>query len=498
VSFRRGAFKVGIGNAASKILGLGREILFAYALGTSPVADAFRFALSLVLIPTQFATGELTTASVVPVLRRTWLANVAGAYAIARRFGAGLFLFGVAVAITLFSGSKLLPVLLAPGFEVTSAQYATRFIRVLSLSAPFYTLSVAFALIGIAIGRFAFTAWSPVVRNLGLLVGLLLFLRFRAVDLMAWGFVLGYVGFCIVGVLATRGLRADGASSSAVVTDEIRGAWQNIWAQVQALFILVVVTQVGLLAERVITTFAGSGAVAAIDYARFITETPSLLIAMPVGVAALSKFAGGSWVEHREISVRLCRSILYITVPLAVGTLAAAPVLVSIVFQRGAFGTASVILVTRALTGSSLGIVTGSLAYVVQRIFSARGRNRELLWGITLSTVTGLVLALSLVSVAGVFAIALASSIGQGIYAIWGLRRLGLLNEFRRAPLLMSLISAGCVFTLLISTGLWARSNWVLLAPGLASALCMFAFSSVRRDLRWAMPGRNPLRAEAP
>ncbi len=65
VTFRRGAVAIGVGNAVSKVLGIGREVLFAYALGTGPVADAFRLALSLILIPTHFVTGELSLASAV-------------------------------------------------------------------------------------------------------------------------------------------------------------------------------------------------------------------------------------------------------------------------------------------------------------------------------------------------------------------------------------------------------------------------------------------------
>lgn len=493
MTFRRGALSIGVGNAISKVLGVIREVVFAYALGTSRVADSFRLALSLVLIPTQFATGELTTASVVPILRRTWLLDAKAGTQIAWRFGAVLVVFGFLVALGITIGAGWIVTWFAPGFDQASQLYARGFLRVLGLAAPLYALGTALALIGIAVGQFRLTALKPAVRNVGLLVGLALFLRFRHDALLAWGFVIGYVLFLALGIGPIRKalVRRDSGQSTVV---SLRLAWWEIWTQMRALSVLVVTSQIALILERVITTLAGSGAVAAIDYARFVTETPILLIAMPVAIAALAKFADGEWADHREQGARLCRAIVYGTVPLAVGAATAGPLIVSVLFQRGAFGASSATLVNAALTGSALGIVTGSLAYFAQRVFSARRRNRELLIGLFGSTIVSLSLAIIFVRSRGVLAIGLASSIGQGVYAVWAIHRLGLLREFRLPPIVTSFGAAVIVWLALQAGAFGPQCRWILVIPAFASLMCMLAFRSVREDLVWAIPWLRAMR----
>src|SRR5207249_10397234 len=162
----------------------------------------------------------------------------------------------------------------------------------------------------------------------------------------------------------------------------------------------------------------------------------------------------------------------YATLPFAVGAFTAAPLIVSLVFERGAFGKASASLVEAALWGSALGVVTGSLAYVVQRVFSARRRNRDLLLGLIASTLASLGIALLLVRSQGVFVIGLASSLGQGIYALWGLYRLRILQALRSAtiPILCCSTVGTLAWMCLKATGASRLSQWVLVLPAFATA----------------------------
>ncbi len=489
MSFRRGAVAIGAGNAASKVLGVLREVLFAYSLGTTAVADSFRLALSLVLIPTHFVTGELSLASVVPVLRRALISDPDVVRKVGRRFILGMATYGLVLAAAFILTAKPTVTLFAPGFDERSQALAGRFLKVLGIACPLYTLASAFVVLGLARGRFRLIALKPAIQNIGLLVGLLCFMRFGHAELLAWGFVLAYLGLSVLGLHEFPG----GARQPAVgdplpvATDS---QWREIWLQMRALVVLIVVTQCGLVGERMITTLAGTGSVAAIDYARFVTETPTLLIAMPMAVAALAKFAGGDWSDHAEQGAQVCRTVLYGTLPLALGALTAAPLVVSVVFQRGAFDTASTGLVERALVGSGLGVVTVSLAYVVQRVFSSRRRNRELLFGLVVSTCASLALALLWVRVHGVLAIGLASSIGQGIYAAWGLQRLGILGALRRSLLPVALCSmlAAMSWVAFQAAGFFTLSRWLMLGPATLATVALLGFKEVRRDLAWVLP----------
>jgi len=490
MSFRTGALAISVGNGVSKMLGVLREVFFAYTLGTGAVADSFRLALSLVLIPTHFVTGELSISSVVPVLRRASLSDPAIARKLGRQFSFALLGYGAVLAVVLILGASTLVAVFAPGFDATSRWLAQNFLQVLGIAAPFYALTSAFVILSIARGRFQLTAVKPVVQNLGLLAGLLFFLKFRASSLLAWGFVAAYVGLSATGLRETRAGRPGPVTATSPEPRKL-SEWNEIWEQMRALCILIVVTQVGLIGERMITTLGAAGSVAAIDYARFVTETPSLVIAMPGAVVLLAKFAGGEWTDHSEQGARLCRIVLYGTLPFALGAVTAARLVVSVLFERGAFGSGSTHLVEAALVGSGLGVMTGSLAYVVQRVFSARRRNRDLLAGLIASTVASLGIALVLVRSYGVLAIGVASSVGQGLYALWGLHRLGILRPLRSVaiPLICCSAAGAVAWVSLKTTGIFLVSRWMSLVPALISTVCLLAFETVRRDLAWAIPG---------
>ncbi len=365
----------------------------------------------------------------------------------------------------------------------------------LGFASPFYTLTSAFVVIGIAGGHFGLTAAKPVVQNAGLLIGLLCFMLLRHDELLAWGFVLSYLVLSVAGVSDLRRASSGAGSEEDRAVDGLV-EWREIRQQMWALSLLITVTQCGLVGERIITTLAGPGSVAAIDYARFVTETPTLLFAMPAAVVLLSKFASGEWGDHAEQGIRLCRTVVYATLPFAVGAFTAAPLVVSLVFERGAFGKASANLVEAALSGSSLGVVTGSLAYVVQRVFSARRRNRDLLLGLTASTLASLGIALVLVRSQGVIVIGVASSLGQGMYALWGLHRLRILRALRSMtiPILCCGVVATVAWICLKATGALELSEWVMVLPACATAACLLSFPTVRSDLAWALPVVGKLR----
>ncbi len=465
MTFRRGAVAIGVGNAVSKVLGIGREVLFAYALGTGPVADAFRLALSLILIPTHFVTGELSLASAVPVLRRASLASPPLGRDLGRRLAVWLVMYGLVLALVLILAAGPIVSLFAPGFDVTSQVIARRFLRVLGFASPFYTLTSAFVVIGIAGGHFGLTAAKPVVQNAGLLIGLLCFMLLRHDELLAWGFVLSYLVLSVAGVSDLRRASSGAGSGEDRAVDGLV-EWREIRQQMWALSLLITVTQCGLVGERIITTLAGPGSVAAIDYARFVTETPTLLFAMPAAVVLLSKFASGEWGDHAEQGIRLCRTVVYATLPFAVGAFTAAPLVVSLVFERGAFGKASANLVEAALSGSSA------------------------------STLASLGIALVLVRSQGVIVIGVASSLGQGMYALWGLHRLRILRALRSMtiPILCCGVVATVAWICLKATGALELSEWVMVLPACATAACLLSFPTVRSDLAWALPVVGKLR----
>src|ERR1700674_2717671 len=178
----RSFLTVSIGTLASRLLGFARDAMIAALLGTGPVADAFLVAFQLVNVVRRLLTEGALNAALVPA----WLRVREAEGTVAAAAFAGRVLGTVSAA--LIAAATLIGLLmpffmaaLAPGFAghptlQLAVDDARLMLPYLAFAGP---VTVMMALFN-AQGRFALTAFSPLLFNIALISVMIALIGWRA------------------------------------------------------------------------------------------------------------------------------------------------------------------------------------------------------------------------------------------------------------------------------------------------------------------------------
>ena len=399
--------------ACSAIAGLAataKELVVARWFGRGDALDAFLIAFLLPSFLVNLVAGSFSSALVPTFVE---VRDREGREA-AQRLFSGVMV----VSLVLLLAVSLLVGLLAPyflpllgsGFSAAKLML-TR--RLLYLLLPFIVLSglaVAWTAVLNAGERFGLPALSAIVTPLSIMAWLLLLGRTWGIFALAAGMVLG-VALQIVGLgwmLRARGMR---------LAPRWHGWDPNLrrvigqYAPMLGGALLMGSTD---LVDQSMAAMLPAGSVSALNYARKIVNLFVVLGAIPLGTAALPYFsqmvASRDWAGCRRTLKVYTRSILLVTVPITLGLVVFSPLLIKIVFQRGAFTAADTSVVSRVQACLSLQIPFYILVSLGVRFVSALKRNSVLVAIAAVNMVLNAVLNYILMKYAGVAGIALSTS----------------------------------------------------------------------------------------
>jgi putative peptidoglycan lipid II flippase len=110
-----------------------------------------------------------------------------------------------------------------------------------------------------------------------------------------------------------------------------------------------------------------------------IPETAQLLLIVPLGMVSLSSMVTIGEDMAREQCDKIASMILILLVPFSGLIFVSAPDLISLLYNRGAFNENSIVLTSQTLRGMAVGTWAVCLSHVLQKIYNARIRNREVL-----------------------------------------------------------------------------------------------------------------------
>jgi putative peptidoglycan lipid II flippase len=395
------------GGLISKGLGLGREVALAYAFGTSYVADAFRVALTALTLPTHFLTGEALFAAFIPAYRRL---PERDRPSLVRSAFTGLIGSTVFLAVAVVVAAPLVVSLMAPGFDPRAAELCAQLIRVGSVGAVLYALSALLVNVQIAHGDYLLHAARPSIQNLCILASIVAAASWNAPVLLTLGFVAAYM------VMTGWALREVGRSRLPV-RDALRPTirWRrdvlaDFGRSVGQLSLLVMLTQASIVVDRIVASLTGEGGVAAIDYSFFVTDSLRLLLAVPVATLALGQLGGRAWTDVSESLRRSFAPLLVVSIAISAYLFGLAEEIVTLLYRRGEFQETATRLTTASLRGFAVGAWAGTAGYILQRVFNAAMRNREVVragaWGLGVNVTLDLLLYGPL----GVLGVALATS----------------------------------------------------------------------------------------
>lgn len=369
-SGKRLAILLMLGAIVSKMLGLVREISMAHMFGTSITADAFRAAITGVLMPLALLQNETVPTVFIP-MHRDWQARGDAP----RRFAA------LAITLTLIGTLIMGAVLLLGSYWITAfvggfspeGQELTRsFLTIMSLAMPGSVMLNALSAGEIALGRSRLTTIRAGLLNISIIGGLLVVFFTGWLMALPIAFMLAFDGLAIWGVykltqegdLSFRGLR----------WADLIEAQKEFWVRVRPLLAMPIAEQANIWIERLTASRLAVGAVASLDYARTITDSAVLFISQPLGLVLLATPPDADPAERME---RLSRPLLAAGLPASVWLGLFGPEVVTLLFSRGAFNESAIELTGQALRGISIGLWAVTLGWVLLRMVNSAGQNAK-------------------------------------------------------------------------------------------------------------------------
>lgn len=498
----RAAGLVGLLTLISRIAGLVRDAVIGYYFGTGVAADAFFVAFRIPNLLRRFVAEGTMSIAFVPVFtdymtNRSQREAVEAASALAGLMAAvllGLTMIGVVFA-------PLWTSLFAPGFADTPDKFALT----VTLTRWVFPYIFLVSLVALASGvlnslrHFAAPAAAPIFLNLSIIAAAVVLSPRLSVPIygLAYGVLIG--GVVQLGVqippLVRHGMR-------------IMPRWQPGHEAVRRALGLMApmvfgaaVYQINLMISTILASVLPSGSVSYLWYADRIFEFPLGIFAVALGTAALPSFsaqaARRAYADLQHSLAFSIRTTNAIVLPATVGMIALAMPIVSVLFQRGAFGAEEVTLTTQALYAFAVGLWPVSMVRLVVPAFYALEDTRTPVFAAAVAFVVDCVCSLLLM---GPAALGGGSRLADAIAV---LTQTLSLFDLRHAGLALATSIAASVNLLLLLWALRRRlgalGNSGILASFVRSLVASLAMVPVVRYIAglatWSAPGHTMVHA---
>jgi putative peptidoglycan lipid II flippase len=372
----RSFLTVSTGTLASRLLGFVRDSALAALLGAGPVADAFLAAFQLVNVARRLLAEGGLNASLVPV----WLRVRDTEGAVAAAAFAGRVLGTITAA--LFAATVLLVLLmpivmmaLAPGFSgretlQLAVDDARLMLPYLAFAGP---VTVMMALLN-AQGRFALTAFSPLLFNIALIAVMVVLMVFRQDAVRAAQVLAATVGVAGLLQLSVLVLRRGGSITTPLrisFDKEIRG----FLGKAVPGMIASSTPQLLMVAGAIVASSSPSS-VSWLYFANRLVELPLGIVGVAMGTVLIPELARALRSDDRVAAAhaesRGLELAVGLALPATLGLIVLSEPVVRLLFEHGAFTADDTAATARALMWLTLGLPANVLVKALSPAFFAR------------------------------------------------------------------------------------------------------------------------------
>ena len=423
----RSFLTVSTGTLASRLLGFARDSMIAALLGAGPIADAFLVAFQLVNVVRRLLTEGALNAALVPA----WLRVREAEGALAASAFAGRVLGTVSAALIAATAliGLLMPLILtalAPGFAgQATLQLAVDDARLmlpyLAFAGP---VTVLMALMN-AQGRFALTAFSPLLFNIALIAAMVVLLGWRqdAADAaLLIAATVGIAGLLQLSILVLR----RGGSIATPLRVAFDAEMRDFLGRAIPGMIASSAPQLLVVAGAVIASSSPS-AVSWLYFANRLIELPLGIVGVAMGTVLVPELTRALKAEDRtavaNAESRGLELAVGLALPATLGLMVLSEPVVRMLFQHGVFTASDSAATAQALMWLALGLPAHVLVKALSPAFFARHDTRAPLKATLTGFAVAIVAALVLGRLSGASGIAAGIALGAWSSAFSLIRR---------------------------------------------------------------------------
>jgi putative peptidoglycan lipid II flippase len=474
----RSAGTLGLGNVASRVIGLAREAVISWYFGSSGELSAFSLAARVPAMIYDLLVGGMLSAALVPVFsdyaraeKRDELARVASAVLSLIAIAMGV----IAILLELFA----VPVASILGdFEDPALQLVlANCLRLMAPAILMFGISGCVAGLLYAFKRFNYAAVGGAVFNLGIVIAAPLLAGSIGIYALPLGVVVGSIlqlGLMLPGLRDIR-LRLSAAWGHPAV--------HRILRLYLPIALGLIVTQVQIIVDGRWASATGAQSVSWMRYATTLIQMPLGLVPVGVSLAALpslsQRAADGNWDAFRAIFARGLRLITVLLIPATVGLWVLAAPVIALLFQHGNFTPYDTEMTAQALRLYLLGLPFAGVDFLLNYSFYARQNTRTPAIVGVISVGLYFIVAASLKGPFGYLGLVFADSVKQAghamIMVVLLLRSVGRPHDGIRKTLIAAV---GAAVTMGVAVWLLSRGLAAVLPEGLLGELLVVAVSA--------------------
>jgi putative peptidoglycan lipid II flippase len=365
------AFILGAASFVSAVLGLFRDRLLASRFGAGNELDAYYAAFRIPdFISMVFIMGAIS-AAITPIFSEYLVRSRKEAFDFLSNLF-NLFLFClIIVLIFLVIFAPQLMNLIAPGFSGEKKALTILLTRIMFLSPILLGISNIISSVLQVFRRFLITSLTPIVYNLGIILGILFFVPRLGVQGLAWGVALG-AGFHLaiqVPFLFRVGFRLK------KIFDFRHPGFLKVIKLTIPRSIGLAASQINLIVVTAIASGLASGSIAVLNLADNLSRPLLTLIAVSFFLASFPTlslaFSKRNKEKFNQVFSLVFSRTLYLILPLSFLLFLLRDIIVSIILRVGKFGLVDAHLTAACLGMFAFGLFAQSLNLLLANAFYA-------------------------------------------------------------------------------------------------------------------------------
>lgn len=371
-SITAAAIIIGAASLASRFLGVIRDRILAGEFGAGDVLDTYYAAFRVPDLVFNLVVLGALSAGFIPIFTQYLQAeNKDKAWRLANQI-LNLLLVGLLLfCAILFVFTPQLMKLITPGFSPEKMAITVKLTRIMFLSPVLLGVSSVLGGILQSFKRFFVFSLAPILYNIGIIIGALVFVRFWGVYGLAWGVVLGALLHLLVQIptAAYLGFRYQW------VLDFKDHGLKKIWQIMVPRTLTLGVNQINFVVITIIASTLAAGSLAIFNLANNLQIFPVGIFGISFAIAAFPSLSSlalkSDKKEFIESFSNTTRQILFFIIPASALFLVLRAQIVRVILGSGNFTWTDTILTMESLAMFSLSMFAQSLIPLLLRGFYA-------------------------------------------------------------------------------------------------------------------------------
>lgn len=359
----------------SQVLALVRDRLLAHFFGASATLDIYYAAFRIPDLVFVSVASIVSLFVLIPFISERMTTSVSETRSFISRITSVFFVAIVVASAVLFMITPILIRILYPGITAEAAQnQLITLTRILLLSPILLGLSNILASVTQVVRKFSVYALSPVVYNVGIIIGIIALYPLFGLRGLGYGVVLGAVLHMAIQIptVMREGLLPN-------------FTWRIDWPEVRHVIgvslprtIALSLQQISILVLLALASLMPEGSIAVFNFALNLQAAPLSIIGVSYSVAAFPTLAylfsrgdNGAFLDHMITAIR---HILFWAFPAIVLFIVLRAQIVRVILGSGSFDWADTRLTAAALALFMISLVAHSLMLLFVRGYYATGR----------------------------------------------------------------------------------------------------------------------------